>query len=55
LDESEWDDSPAAIADWRRWLTTIEPVDFAQSDAFDDAFRRTNIEAVARQTFGEAQ
>lgn len=31
LDESEWRDDPAALADWAAWLDTIEPVEFAAS------------------------
>jgi hypothetical protein len=46
LDESEWSDDAAALADWGAWLGTIEPVEFAQESAFDDEFRRFNIEAV---------
>lgn len=32
LDESEWRDDPAALADWAAWLDTIEPIQFAEED-----------------------
>ncbi|HET6575286.1 MAG TPA: hypothetical protein VFG68_16895, partial [Fimbriiglobus sp.] len=49
LDESEWRDDPAALADWAAWLETIEPIPFAADDAFADRFRRFNVEAVRKQ------
>jgi hypothetical protein len=52
LEESEWRDDPAALADWSAWLETIEPIHFAEPDSFDDEFRRYNIEAVRKQMFG---
>jgi len=30
LDESEWRDDAAALADWTAWLETIEPIDFTE-------------------------
>jgi len=53
LDESEWRDDPEALADWAAWLDTIEPIPFAKPDAFDEQFRRFNIEAVRKQMFGD--
>lgn len=53
LDESEWSDDPEALADWAAWLDTIEPVEFVRDGAFEEEFRRFNIEAVRRQMFGE--
>lgn len=53
LEESEWRDDPQAIADWVAWLDTIEPIAFVQDEAFDEAFRRFNVEAVRAQMFGE--
>ena len=53
LDESEWRDDTEALADWSAWLNTIEPIQFAQPDAFDVEFRRFNIEAVRKQMFGD--
>ncbi len=32
LDESEWRDDPAALADWKAWLQTIEPLEWAPSE-----------------------
>jgi hypothetical protein len=52
LDESEWRDDPAALADWIAWLDTIEPVAFDGPDSFDEEFRRFNLEAVRRQMGG---
>jgi hypothetical protein len=49
LDESEWRDDPAALADWTAWLDTIEPVAFAAPGPFDEEFRKFNREAVRRQ------
>lgn len=49
IHESDWRDDSEALADWAAWLQSIEPIDFAQPDAFDDEFRRFNIEAVRRQ------
>lgn len=54
LDESEGDDSPEAIDARMRWLDTIETVTFAQPDAYDEQFRRMNVEAVRQQMFGES-
>jgi hypothetical protein len=49
LDESEWRDDPAALADWSAWLNTIEPIQFAEDDSFTEKFRQFNIEAVRKQ------
>jgi hypothetical protein len=53
LDESEWRDDPEALADWKAWLQTIEPVEFTPEEAaiarFNEEMRRFNIEAVRRQ------
>ncbi len=54
LDESEWRDDAEAIADWAAWLDTIEPVEFVTDGAFEEEFRRFNVEAVRRQMFGES-
>jgi hypothetical protein len=53
LDESQWRDDPEALADWAAWLETIGPIPFAEPDAFDEQFRRYNVEAVRKQMFGE--
>jgi hypothetical protein len=54
LDESEWRDDPAALADWEAWLQTIEPIELTPEEAaaaarFHEEFRRFNIEAVRKQ------
>ena len=54
LEESEWRDDPEALADWAAWLNTIEPIQFAQTDAFDEEFKRFNLEAVRDQMFGDS-
>lgn len=54
LDESEWRDDPAALADWDAWLRTIETrvlteEERAAFDAYEAEVRRHNLEAVRRQ------
>jgi hypothetical protein len=54
IDESEWRNDPDALADWDRWLRTIEPLERtaaeqAAHDRFEEEFRRFNVEAVRRQ------
>lgn len=49
LDESEWRDDQAALADWAAWLETIEPIAFAEDDSFTARFRQFNIDAVRKQ------
>ena len=49
LQESEWLDGPEAAAEWSAWLKTIEPIDFAEADLFDEGFRNANVEAVRKQ------
>jgi hypothetical protein len=54
LDESEWRDDPASLADWDAWLNTIEPLEFTPEEAaafaeFEAEMRRFNIEAVRQQ------
>jgi hypothetical protein len=49
LDESEWDDSPEGVAAWLAWLDMLEPISFAEPDAFDEEFRRFNVEVVCQQ------
>ncbi len=54
LDESEWSDDPASLADWDAWLKTIEPLELTPEEEanmarFDEAMRRYNIDAVRRQ------
>lgn len=54
LDESEWRDDPAALADWETWMKTIEPIELdaeerAAGARFEEEFRRFNVEAVRKQ------
>jgi hypothetical protein len=54
VDESEWDDSPEGIAEWRAWLKTIEPLEYtdqelAELERYREEYRRFNIEAVRKQ------
>ncbi len=54
LDESEWCDDPASLADWEAWLKTIEPLEFTPEEEatfarFSEEMRRYNLEAVRRQ------
>lgn len=54
LDESEWEDTPEALADWEAWLKTIEPLEYTDQERADleryrEEFRRYNIEAVRKQ------
>lgn len=53
LTEAEWDDSPEGRAKWSAWLQSLEPVEFAKPDSFDEEFRRFNIEAVRKQMSGD--
>jgi hypothetical protein len=54
LDESEWRDDEAAIAEWEQWLQTIEPLEYTPDEVekmteFDEAMRKFNLEAVRQQ------
>ncbi len=54
IDESEWSDDLASLADWDAWVKTIEPLEFTPDEdvafaRFDEEMRRYNIEAVRRQ------
>jgi hypothetical protein len=54
LDESEWRDDAASLADWEAWIQTIQPLEFTPEEEaafsrFDEEMRRYNIEAVRRQ------
>ena len=45
LDESEWRDDSAALADWEAWIQTFEPLEFTTEEArgiaeFDEKMRR---------------
>jgi len=54
LDESQWRDDPATLADWEAWIKTIEPLELGAEEVaanarFEEEFRRFNIEAVRKQ------
>jgi hypothetical protein len=54
IDESEWRDDPAALADWESWIRTIEPLEYTPEEAasmaeFDERMRQYNIEAVRQK------
>ena len=54
LEESEWRDDPASIAEWVAWVDTIEPLalsdaERAEMDRYREEHRRFNIEAVRKQ------
>ena len=54
MEEAEWREDPAALADWEQWLATIEPLEFTPEEEaaqarFRDDMLRYNLEAVRRQ------
>jgi hypothetical protein len=54
VDEAEWRDNSAALADWEAWIKTIEPIEWtpeelAANARFEEEFRRFNVEAVREQ------
>jgi hypothetical protein len=54
IDESEWRDDPAALADWETWIKTIEPIELTSEEQvanarFEEEFHRFNIDAVRKQ------
>jgi hypothetical protein len=54
IDESEWRDDPASLADWEAWIKSIEPLEYTPEEVqrmadFDERMRRYNLEAVSRQ------
>jgi hypothetical protein len=54
IDESEWSDGPANLADWDAWIQTIEPLEFTPEESeraaeFDKRMRLYNLDAVRRQ------
>lgn len=57
LHESQWRDDPQAIADWERWLVSLEPLDLTEQEqadfaAYEAEHRRFNLEAVRKQMSG---
>jgi hypothetical protein len=54
IEESEWRDDPASLADWDAGIKTIEPLEFTPDEAqrmaeFDTQMHPYNLEAVRRQ------
>jgi hypothetical protein len=54
IDESDWRDDTASLADWETWIKTFEPLEFTPEETrriaeFDEKMRRFNVEAVRRQ------
>jgi hypothetical protein len=54
IEEAEWRDDPASLADWETWIKTIEPLEYTPEEAarmaeFDEQMRQYNLEAVRRQ------
>jgi hypothetical protein len=54
MEESEWRDDPAALADWEAWIQTIEPLELTPEEEaafarFGTEMKRFNIEAVRQQ------
>jgi hypothetical protein len=54
LEEAEWRDDPAALADWEAWMKTIEPIELTAEEQaagarFEEDFQRFNVEGVRRQ------
>ncbi len=54
LTEEEWRDDEAAIADWDRWIRTIEPMVWEEGEReeyerYREEVRKFNIEAVRKQ------
>lgn len=58
IDEADWRDDPAALADWQQWLASIEPFEFTPEEErdraeFERAMREYNREAVRKQFLAE--
>ena len=54
IDESEWSDDPASLADWEAWIQTIEPLELTAAESekmaeFDSQMRLYNLDAVRRK------
>jgi hypothetical protein len=54
IEESEWRDDPAALADWEAWIPMIEPIELTPEEQaaharFEEEFRRFNVDAVRKQ------
>ena len=51
IDESQWGNAPADLADWESWIRTIEPLELTPEEskriaAFDTQMRSYNLDAV---------
>lgn len=55
MDESQWRTDAAAIQEWRDWLDSMEPVEFATPNEFDLKFAEFNVQAVREQMRGDGQ
>jgi hypothetical protein len=54
IDDSEWSNAPAALADWESWIRSIEPLELTPEEseriaAFDTQMRAYNLDAVQRE------
>jgi hypothetical protein len=54
IDESEWSDDPASLADWEAWIQIIEPLEYTPAESariaeFENQMRLHNLDAVQRQ------
>jgi hypothetical protein len=54
IDEADWRDDAAALADWDTWIKAIEPLELTPEEEtahaqFEQEFRRFNLEAVRKQ------
>jgi hypothetical protein len=54
LDESEWRDDPASLADWEAWVKAIQPLELTPEEEasfarFAEEMRRFNVDAVRRK------
>src|SRR5947209_5354038 len=54
LDEPDWRDDAAGLAEWEAWIKTVEPLEFTADEEaafarFQEQMRRYNIEAVRKQ------
>ena len=61
LDETVWRDDADALADWKAWTKTIQPLVYTEEEResltrYNEDFRRYNLEAVRKQmSLGEGE
>jgi hypothetical protein len=53
LSESEWQDTPEAIADWIAWYDSLEPVELSANDEQAIAAHRQRQQELAKSAFDE--